>query len=69
MHHRSPRMRVFSETPGEEKFKIKLMLANIGFTRTRKGPFIGEMIIAKKIYPYRHPYYLTESYVIKNIFY
>ena len=61
MHYRSPQMTVFSETPMEEKFKSKSILANIEFTRTRKGPFIGEMIIAEEVYQYRYPYYLPES--------
>jgi hypothetical protein len=61
MHHRSPRMTVFSETPVEKKFQSKSMLANIEFTKTRKGPFIGEMVIAEEVYRYRYPYYLPES--------
>ena len=61
MHHRSPRVTVFLENPVEEKFKSKSMLANIEFTKTRKGPFIGEMIIAEEVYQYRYPYYLPES--------
>ena len=54
-------MTVFSETPVEEKFKNKSMLANIEFTKTRKRPFIGEMITAEEVYQYRYPYYLPES--------
>ena len=44
-----------------EKFKSKSMLANIEFTKTRTGPFIGKMIIAAEVYQYRYPYYLPES--------
>ena len=61
MHRRSTRMTVFSQTPVEEKFKSKSMLVNIEFTKTRKGPFIGEMIIVEEVYQYRYPYYLPES--------
>ena len=68
MHRRSPLMTVFSETPVEEKFKSKSMLANIEFTKTRKGPFIGEMIIAEEVYQYRYPYYLPESILFLSIY-
>ena len=56
MYYQSPRMTVFLETPVEERFQSKSMLANIEFTKNKKGPFIGEMIIAEAVY--RYPYYL-----------
>ena len=61
MYHQSPRMTVFSETPVEERFQSKSMLANIEFTKNKKGPFIGEMVVAEEVYRYRYPYYLPES--------
>lgn len=44
------------------------MLANIEFTKTRKGPFIGEMIIAEEVYQYRYQYYLPESILFLSIY-
>ena len=35
MHHQSPRMTVFSETPVKERFQSKSMLTNIEFTKKR----------------------------------
>lgn len=64
MHNRSPRIKVFSKTSVEEKYKSKLMLANIEFIKTWKEPFIDEMVIAKKVYQYRYPYYLSESLLL-----
>jgi len=61
MHHQSPRMTVFSETPVEKKFKSKSMLVNVEFTKIRRGPFTVEMVIAEEVYRYRYPYYLPES--------
>ena len=54
-------MTVFLETPVEERFQSKSMLANIEFTKNKKGPFIGEMVVAEEVYRYRYPYYLPES--------
>lgn len=59
MYHQSPRMTVFLETPVKERFQSKSMLANIEFTKNKKGHFIGEMIIEEEVY--RYPYYLPES--------
>ena len=61
MHRQSPRVTVFSETPVEKKFQSKSMLVNVEFTKIRKGPFTGEIVIAEEIYQYRYPYYLPES--------
>ena len=61
LHHRSPRMTVFSEIPLEKKFKSKSMLVNVKFTKIRRGPFTGEMLIAEEVYKYKYPYYLPES--------
>ena len=61
MHHQSPRMTVFSETPVEKKFKSKSMLVNIEFPKIQREPFTGEMVIAEEIYQYRYSYYLSES--------
>ena len=61
MHGQSPRMTVFSETPVEKKFQSKSMLVNVEFTKIRRGPFTGEIVIAEEIYQYRYPYYLPES--------
>lgn len=61
MHRQSPRMTVFSETAVEKKFQSKSMLVNVEFTKIRKGPFTGEIVIAEEIYQYRYPYYLPES--------
>ena len=61
MHQQSPRMTVFSATPVEKRFQSKSMLADIKFTKIRKGPFIGEMVIAEEVYQYRYPFYLPES--------
>ena len=52
-------MTVFLETPVKERFQSKSMLANIEFTKNKKGQFIGEMIIEEEVY--RYPYYLPES--------
>ena len=41
MHQQSPRMTVSSETPVEKRFQSKSVLADIKFTKIRKGPFIG----------------------------
>jgi hypothetical protein len=54
-------MTVFSATPVEKRFQSKSMLADIKFTKIRKGPFIGEMVIAEEVYQYRYPFYLPES--------
>ena len=56
MHGQSPRMTVFSETPVEKKFQSKSMLVNVEFTKIRRGPFTGEIVIAEEIYKYRYPY-------------
>lgn len=61
MHRQSPRLTVFSETPVEKKFQSKSMLVNVEFTKIRRGPFTGEILIAEEIYQYRYPYYLPES--------
>ena len=61
MHQQSPRMTVFSETPVEKRFQSKSILADIKFTKIRKGPFIGEMVLAEEVYQYRYPFYLPES--------
>lgn len=61
MHGQSPRMTVFSETPVEKKFQSKSMLVNVEFTKIRRGPFTGEIVIAEEIYQYRYRYYLPES--------
>ena len=61
MHCQSPRLTVFSETPVEKRFKRKSMLVNVEFSKIRRGPFTGEIVIAEEIYLYRYPYYLPES--------
>lgn len=61
LHRKSPRLTVFSETPVEKKIQSKSMLVNVEFTKIRRGPFIGEMIIAEEIYQYKYPYHLPES--------
>lgn len=61
LHYQNPRMRVFSKTPVEEKFKSKSMLIDVEFTKIRRGPFTGEIIIGEEVYKYRYPYYLPES--------
>lgn len=61
LHYQNPRMTVFSETPVEKKFKSKSMLVDVEFTKIRRGPFTGEIIIAEEVYRYRYPYYLPES--------
>jgi len=38
-------------------------LVNVEFTKIRRGPFTGEIIVAKEVYQYRYPYYLPESIV------
>ncbi len=60
MHHQSPRMTVFSETPVEKKFKSKSMLVNVEFTKIRKRAFTGKMVIAEEVYQSSDPYYLPE---------
>jgi hypothetical protein len=37
------------------------MLVNVKFTKIRREPFTGEIVIAEEIYQYRYPYYLPES--------
>lgn len=58
MHHRSPRMVAFSETPD---FKSKSMLVDIEFTKIKKGPFTVEVVIAEEVYGHLYPYSLPES--------
>ena len=53
-------MIVFLETPVEKRFQSKSMLVNVEFTKIRRGPFTGEIVIAEEIYQYSYPYYLTE---------
>jgi hypothetical protein len=65
MHHQSPQIIVFSETQVEKKFKSKSMLVNVEFTKIRKGPFIGEMVIAKEVYQYRIGIHIT----YRNLFF
>jgi hypothetical protein len=50
MHGQSPRITVFSETPVEKNFQSKSMLVHVKFTKIRKGPFIGEIIVAEEVY-------------------
>lgn len=45
----------------EKKFKSKSMLINIKFTKIRRGPFTGEILVAEEVYQYRYPYNLPES--------
>lgn len=40
MHHRSPKMTVFSETPVEKIFKSKSMLVDVEFTKFEKEPLL-----------------------------
>ena len=61
LHNQSPRLTVFSETPVEKRFKSKLMLVDVEFTKIQRGPFTGKIIIAEEVYGYRYPYYLPES--------
>ena len=33
----------------------------VEFTKIRRGPFTGEMVITEEMYQYKYPYYLPES--------
>jgi hypothetical protein len=47
-----------------KKFKSKSMLVNGEFTKIRREPFTGEMVIAEEVSQYMYPYYLPESLLL-----
>jgi hypothetical protein len=69
MHQQSRRMTVFSTTPVEKIFQNKSILADIKFTKIRKWPFIGEMVIAEETsigihFSYRNLFFFYQHIMI-----